>query len=141
MPSTVNYRRSQNERSVNELQEDTLRWDSLLQINTEEIYFLKQFLTSDIFQDTLPNLYERLQGFFDEVEEMKAEKIELHEELHNHKNDLNGMMECEDISCESFYHSQHQKLSNRLEKHLEKMQDLKLKILRFTTPLLKRNSN
>ena len=141
MSTTMNYRRSANEKSFDELQTDTLRWDSLLQINTEEIYFLKQFLTSDIYQDAIPNQYERLQEFYDEVEERKAEKIELHEELHNHKNDLNGMMECEDISCESFYHSQHQKFSIRLEKHLEKMQDLKLRILRFTTPLLKRNSN
>lgn len=141
MSTTIKYRRSENEKSIDELQEDTLRWDSLLQINTEEIYFLKQFLTSDIYEDAIPNLFERLQEFYDEVEEMKAEKMELHENLHNHKNDLNGMLECEDISCESFYHSQHQKLSNRLEKHLEKMQDLKLKVLRFTTPLLKRNSN
>lgn len=141
MPTTMHYRRSANEKSIDELQADTLRWDSLLQINTEEIYFLKQFLTSDIYQDAIPNIYERLQEFYDEVEERKAEKIELHEELHNHKNDLNGMMECEDINCESFYHSQHEKLSTRLERHLEKMQDLKLRILRFTTPLLKRNSN
>ncbi|UJH91354.1 hypothetical protein LZ575_00720 [Antarcticibacterium sp. 1MA-6-2] len=141
MSTTMNCRRSANEKSVDELQADTLRWDSLLQIDTEEIHFLKQFLTSDIYQDSIPNLFERLQEFYDEVEERKAEKIELHEELHNHKNDLNGMMECEDISCESFYHSQHQKLSIRLEKHIEKMQDLKLRILRFTTPLLKRNSN
>lgn len=141
MSTTIHYRRSANEKTIDELQADTLRWDSLLQINTEEIYFLKQFLTSDIYQDAVPNLFERLQEFYDEVEERKAEKIELHEELHNHKNDLNGMMECEDISCEAFYHSQHNQLSLRLEKHMEKMQDLKLRILRFTTPLLKRNSN
>lgn len=141
MASTLHHRRSANEKNIEELQDDTSRWEDLFQINTEEIRFLKNFLSSDIFEGNIPNLYERLQDFFMEVEKLKAEKIDLHEQLRNHKNDLNGMMECEDISCETFYYTQHQNLSDRIEKHLEKVQELKMKIIRFSTPLLKKNSN
>ena len=81
-------------------------------------------------------MYEKLQEFFNELIEVKNEKMELHEAMRNHKNDLNGMMECEDISCETFYHSQHQELSNRIRKHLNKFKQLKLEIYRFCTPML-----
>lgn len=141
MSSTLHHRRSANEKNIEELQDDTSRWEDLFQINTEEIRFLKKFLSSDIFEGNIPNLYEKLQDFFMEVEELKAEKIELHEQLRNHRNDLNGMMECEDISCETFYYTQHQNLSDKIEKHLEKVQDLKMKIIRFSTPLLKKNNS
>lgn len=141
MASTIHHRSSANEKSIDELQADTSRWNDLFQINTEEIRFLKQFLTSDIFEGPVPNLYEKLQGFFNELVELKSEKISLHEEMRNHKNDLNGMMECEDISCESFYHARHQELGERIEKHLSKVQDLKMRIIRFSTPLLKQNNN
>lgn len=139
MSSLSHHRRSANEKSFEELQADTKEWDKLFQTNTDEILFVKQLLTSDVFEGNTPNLYENLQQYFDLLEDLKAEKIDLHEELHNHKNDLNGMMECEDISCESFYYTQHLDLEKRIKKHLSRFENLKIKIFRFCTPLLRKN--
>lgn len=139
MSSLSHHRRSANEKSFEELQADTREWDSTFLLNTDEITFVKQLLISDVFEGNTPNLYENLQQYFDLVEELKTEKIDLHEELRNHKNDLNGMMECEDISCESFYYTQHLELEKRIRKHLSKFEDIKLRIFRFCTPLLRQN--
>ena len=138
MSSISHYRKSANEKNVDDLMVDTTQWDTALREYTAEITFYKTLLTSDVFEDKMPNLYERLQEYYTQITELKNEKIELQEAILNHKNDLNGMMECEDISCESFYHSQHQILMSRIEKHLSKFRDLKLKIIEFTTPLLKK---
>ncbi|MEP6263026.1 MAG: hypothetical protein ABJ092_15725 [Gillisia sp.] len=137
MATTTHHRRSANEKNIDELQADTLYWDEKFQENTEEIRFLKALLTAPVFKSDIPNLFERLQEFFNELTEIKNEKIELHELMRNHKNDLAGMMECEDISCETFYHTQHQQLSNQIWKHLKKFKQLKLKIYSFCSPLLK----
>ena len=141
MSNLPSNRKSANERSIEELQMDTLQWDKLLQISTEEIHFLEQYLSADIFQSEIPNIYESLGRFSEELEDIKIEKMELHSALRNHKNDLNGMRECEDISCDIFYHSQHQNISNSIRAHLSKFQELKLRIYRFSSPTLKKKSH
>lgn len=140
MSTTTHHRRAANEKIIEELQAETSKWDYQFQNNTEEIQFLKQFLMADVFETSIPNLYERLQENYSELNELKTEKIDLHEELRHHRNDLNGMMECEDISCETFYHRQHKNLAEKIEQHLARFQALKLEIFRFSTPLLKKQA-
>jgi hypothetical protein len=141
MSTLSHHRRFANEKSIEDLQEDAILWDIRLRSNREELMFFKQLLTSDVFEPKIPKLYENLQDFYIRLEDLKTEKIDLHEVLRNHRNDLNGMMECEDISCESFYHGQHQNFSNRLNKYFIKFQTLKMNILRFCTPVLRKNEN
>lgn len=117
---------------------DTSLWEKNFLEYSEEISFFRTLLTSDVFENKMPNLYEKLQEYFNRISELKDEKTELQEAVRNHRNDLNGMMECEDISCESFYHSQHHNLMKRLEKNHSKFRDLKMHLLRFATPLLKK---
>ncbi len=138
MSSISQYRKSANEKNVEDLLADTSQWDRAFYEYTEEINFFKSLVTSDIFENEMPNLYEKLQEYFTQLTEMNDEKIGLQEAIHNHRNDLAGMMECEDISCETFYHSHHHNLMKRIEKHLSRFRDLKLHLIRFTTPLLKK---
>ncbi len=133
------HRRSANEKSFEELQADIAQWNQLFKTNTEEIAFIHSLLTSDVFDGNVPNLFENLQQFYDQLEDLKIQKIDLHEEIGNHRNDLNGMMECDDISCESFYYKAHLNLENRILEHLAWIQELKMKIFRFCTPVLRKN--
>jgi len=138
MASITPFRKSANEKNIEDLKADTLRWDKTFLEHTEEIAFFKTLLSSDVFENKMPNLYEKLQEYFSRLSDLKEEKIELQEAIHNHKNDLDGMMECEDISCDTFYYSQHHNLMKRIEKHLTQFRELKLNLLRFATPLLKK---
>lgn len=133
--------KSANEKSVEELENDTLKWDKTLQICTEEMLFLKHLLTSEVFQTTKPDTLKKIESYTEELEDLKIEKIEVQLALRNHKNDLNGMLECEDINCDIFYQTQHQELLNRLKDLLSNFQSLELKIFHFSIPFLKRKIN
>lgn len=136
--TTFSYKRkTANEKGIEKLQEDTRGWEKSFQNYTGEILFLKKLPTSDVFENEIPGMYEKLHEFYEWLEDLKLEKIDLHEELHNHKNDLNGMLECEDINCESFYHSRHQDLADRIALLFKKFNELKLEIFSFCTPLLR----
>jgi hypothetical protein len=140
MSTIAQNQESPNEKNIEELQLDTIKWDVLLQTCAEEIRFLEQFLSADIFQSEIPDLYEHLNRFSEELEDIKFEKIDLQTSLRHHKNDLNGMRECEDISCDIFYHSQHQNLLKNIQKNLSKFQDLKLRIYKFSDHVLLKNN-
>jgi predicted Zn-dependent protease with MMP-like domain len=109
----------------------------MIQVCTDEILFLKQFLSSDVFKANPTDFYEKLNSYAIELGDLQSDKVGVQLSLKHHKNDLNGMLECEDISCDMFYLNQHQKLNTRIEVLLAKHQDLKLNIFRFTTPHLK----
>ncbi len=128
---------SANEKNVEELLEDTREWNKKLQISSEEINFLSQFLSADIFQKDLPNLYENLFTFSDRLTDLRTEKVELRQAVSNHKNDINGMLECEDISCESFYYTQHEKLEKRIETFLSNFNEFQTELFVFCTNKLR----
>lgn len=140
MSAIAQNQESPNEKSIEELQLDTVKWDVLLQTSTKEIHFLEQFLSADIFQSVIPDLYDYLNQFSEELKDIKIDKIDLQTALRHHKNDINGMRECEDISCDLFYHSQHQNLLNKIREHLSKFQDLKMRIYRFSDQALLKNN-
>lgn len=138
MSPISHLRKSANEKNIDELMADTSQWQKTFYEYTEEINFFMTLLTSDVYENKLPNLYEKLQEYYTRITELKDEKMELQEAIHNHKNDLAGMMECEDISCDSFYHSQHYNLTKRIEKHFSDFRSMKLNLIRFTTPLFRK---
>jgi len=140
MSAIAQNQETPNEKSVEELQLDTIKWDVLLQTCTQEIHFLEQFLSADIFQSEIPDFYKILNRFSEELEDIKFEKIDLQTAILHHKNDLNGMRECEDISCDIFYHSQHQNLLKNIQDNLSKFQDLKLRIYKFSDHALLKNN-
>jgi hypothetical protein len=140
MSAIAQNQETPNEKSIEELQLDTIKWNVLLQTCTQEIHFLEQFISADIFQSKIPNLYENLNRFSEELEDIKFEKIDLQTAILHHKNDLNGMRECEDISCDIFYHSQHQNLLKKIQENLSKFQDLKLRIYKFSDQALLKNN-
>jgi len=140
MSSIAQNHETPNEKSVEELQMDTIKWNVLFQTCTQEIHFFEQFLSADIFQPKVPDLYKFLNRFSEELEDIRFDKIDLQTATLHHKNDLNGMRECEDISCDIFYHSQHQNLLKNIKENLSKFQDLKLRIYKFSEHALLKNN-
>ena len=138
MSITTSYtKRIKGEKQVEDLEMDTIQWDTRLQYSTEEINFLMKFLSSDIFSEEISGLNDSLEKFQKDLNDLRLKKIDLQVALHNHRNDLLGMRECEDISCELFYNSQHQELIDNIQEHFTKFQELKSKIFRFASPKLK----
>lgn len=128
---------SANEKNVDQLFNDIREWNEKLLTTSEKITFLSQFVSADIFQSELPHLNEQLSTFTNALTVLKTEKIELHQLISNHKNDINGMLECEDISCESFYYSEHKKLEIRLLNFFKDFAEYQTELFKYCTNKLR----
>ena len=131
---------SANEKEIAELLEENQEWGEDMSYAAEEINFFNLFLTGDIFKKNVLNLYERLRLLSDELEDLKSENRELSREVHNHRYDIEGMLECEDIGCEVFYHEQHLKLGQRIINFTQRFRDFKLQVYSHTGHLLRKSS-
>ncbi len=137
MTTLIKHSGSANEKNVEELIADIKGWDKKLQEISIHLTFLNQLISADVFQGDIPNLFEKLFSYSDALTKLKTEKIDLHHTISNHKNDINGMLECEDISCESFYYSQHQKIENRLNTFISQFNELQTELFEFFTNKLR----
>ena len=129
---------SANEKEIQRLLDENRDWKQSLNYIAEEINFLDLFLKADIYQEHAPNLFEKLHDFMEQIAEIKSENQQLIKEIHNHRYDIEGMRECEDIGCEIFYHEEHLKLEQRLISFKEKFKDSKLDIFTHTAGYLKK---
>lgn len=138
MPTTIrNF--TANESEIDKLLRENASWKKEVAISAEEIIFLNSFLDADVFQDYITGLQEKLEFFNNELENLKTENMDLTMEIHNHRYDIEGMMECEDIGCERFYHDEHLKLEERVRKFLINLKAFELDVFAYTGPLLKKS--
>ncbi len=131
---------SANEKDIERLLKENSRWKERLSYFKEEINFLYQYLGADIFKNNVLNLYERLQLFYDDLQNFRQESLELTREVHNHRYDIEGILECEDISCEVFYHEQHLNLEQRILDFAQKFRKFKLDIFSYTGRYLRQSN-
>lgn len=131
---------SANEKEIERLLSENRSWKEELSYISEEINFLILFLTADIFKKNVLNLYEKLQIFYNDLQDCKKENIELVREVHNHRYDIEGILECEDISCEVFYHDEHIKLGQRVADFANRFKVLKMDIYLYTGNNLRKTS-
>lgn len=131
---------SANEKEIAQLIKENAGWKNRLSQTAEEIHFLDKFLVADIFQKNILNLYEKLQIYSSQLEGFKTDHLDLVKDVHNNQFDIDGMRECEDISCEIFYHDEHLKLEQRLFEFFEQFKKFKLEVFSYTSGLLKKSS-
>lgn len=129
---------SANEKEISGLLKENENWKRILGDCSLEINFLNRLLHADVYEEDIPGLQNDLQNRIIDLEELRREKLDLQTDLHNHRYDIEGMMECEDIGCEVFYHDEHLKLENRLNKFTTKFRELKLDIFSFSGENLRR---
>ena len=68
---------SANEKEIDYILQENTQWKRNISDTASEMEFLNQFLEADVFQTNIPNLYEHLQEFFEELESLKEEQLEL----------------------------------------------------------------
>lgn len=129
---------SANEKQIAELLDQNEKWKYSVAEIAEEINFLQLFLDADIFDNTKPDLKKNIQDFKNELKTLKTDNLEFIREIHNHRNDIQGMIECEDISCEVFYHEEHMKLGKQIDKFRNIFKSFKLGVFSETGPFLKK---
>lgn len=140
MPRSTMKKFSANEKEITQLLKENEEWKDQLSYAAEEIHFLEKFLDADIFQKNILNLYEKLQVYVGKLENFKSDNLELSMEVHNNRYDIEGMLECEDIGCEIFYHDEHLKLEQRVLDFLKNFSHFKLEVFSYSAGLLRKSS-
>lgn len=128
---------SANEQSIQELQQQNDWWIEQLFFKADEVYFLEHYLSADIFRDGIPNLFEKLELFKLKLESLRLEMLDLNKETHNHRFNLEGMLECDDVSCDSFYHEEHLNLEKRVNSFLNKFREFRSEVFNYSAASLK----
>lgn len=129
-----------NEKEIEKLLREIAGWKENLSNIAEEINFLQLLLRADVFEPG-EDLFESLQDYYDTIIEFRSENRDLNKEAHNHRYDVEGILECEDISCEVFYHEEHVKLGRKIEDFAERFRKFKLEVFSYTGKHLKQHSS
>ncbi|GGX18809.1 hypothetical protein [Aquimarina muelleri] len=127
------------EKELKDFHLDILDWKSSIQFIETEIQFVKQLLNSYVFEPNTPNLFEKLQEFKDQMEDVENEIQAIHLGIRKHENELGGMLECDTISCDTVYYKEHDRLSNLFNDFYKKFRQLKLKTFSYAGGILKNN--
>lgn len=127
---------SANEKEINRLLKENETWKKAMANITQEINFLNLYLQADIFENHTKRS-DKLENFFQQLENAKSENYALIKEIHNHRYDIEGILECEDIGCEVFYHEEHLKLEERINNFRINFREFKLEVFSKTGKWLK----
>lgn len=125
-------------KKVEELHYELQGWKSNLHFIDDEIIFIDRLLNSYVFQPNTPNLFERLQDFQHRLKKTKDTKTKLKTRIAKNENNLGGMVECTDESCDLEYYQKHDKLKAEVVDSISKFRELKSEIFNYAGGILKK---
>ena len=113
-----------------------LLWKSLFGYMENELQFIKKLLNARAFKASTPNLFERLEHFKNEIDSKTRELTSLELEVKRYEIYLKGILECEDISCDTFYRENHEALENRVNEFQTAFDEYKNQVFNYTGGVL-----
>ncbi len=123
------------EEILTEFHRDTLSWKSIIGFKENEILFLNRLLNSKAFKET-PNLYERLEKFKHELKTRTREVKNLKKDIEEYEAKLKGILECDDISCDTYYLENHQQFRDDFDQFYTDFNLFKSKVFNLTGSVL-----
>ncbi len=126
-------------KKVEELYYDCKYWISTFNFFEEEIIFIKKLLASYVFEPNTPNLFERLQDFKKRIASVNIEWKSSKESILQHENNLGGMLECKDETCDLTFYNAHNILKKQVLENFDSFKILKSEIFNYAGGILKNN--
>ena len=136
MKTALVFRKFNRDRSLDELFYDTVHWKHELDFIDGELNFTKKLTKTYPFKNSILNLFERIQLFTKEIEIQKEEKNILLNLIQKHENQLNGMLECNDLSCDNFYVVEHEKIAVEIFNYIQKYRAFKIEINEYISGII-----
>ncbi|MFH6602720.1 hypothetical protein ACEZ3G_04475 [Maribacter algicola] len=138
MNETVPFTDTEQARKIDELLRNTRHWKSTLELVRDEILFIDRLLNSYAFEPDTPNLFERLQDYKQRLKIAKSKKTEVTWQISEHENNLGGMMECKNETCDLVFYEKHNILRAKVVEYVEGFQNLKGEIFNYAGGILKK---
>jgi len=130
--SELTYKKFEHNKSINELEYDTLIWISGFEFIKTELAFLKKLIQSNSFKSRIPNLYERLQLFIQEIDLLQKNNQRILHKLTEQHNNLSGK-----LYYESFQLIAYEKLAEKIFNYTITYQNFKIRIFEYLESILK----
>lgn len=125
------------ERSVIELMHNCDLWTSDLDFIKIEISFLKQILISFPFKASIPNLFEKLQLFIQDLENLEILKISINSDINTHYQQLNSENKLKYFSSEDSYLDTNNIIAEKVLEYMNDYKKLKINIYEYVEGLIK----
>ncbi|GMN11764.1 hypothetical protein MTsPCn9_29470 [Croceitalea sp. MTPC9] len=126
------------EKKVEALHWEIQQWKSNFKFIADELIFIHKLLDSYVFEPNTPNLFERIQGFKEQLKKRDEIKKEVQNHISRHENNLAGMLECTNVSCDFGYYQKHDELQKEVDQCHKDFQQLKAEIFNYAGGVLKK---
>ena len=136
MKTELVFRKFTRDRSLDELFYDIVLWKHELDFIDDELSFTKKLTKTYPFKKNILNLFERIQLFTKEIDTLKSEIIDLLNSIQKHENQLNGMLECNDLSCDNFYVVAHEKIAIEIFNCIQKYRAFQIEINEYISGII-----
>jgi hypothetical protein len=131
MESVSEFKNFYREKGIEELQCETNQWKSNLELTKVELEFFKNILSANIYNSKIPNLFEILELFKKEIEDINSEHLNLLDNVNFHKSHLKKKKHCKKTNCNQFYIEIHKKLDYDVAIFYEEINTLILRLYEF----------
>lgn len=126
-------------KELKEMHINILKWKSSLRFIQGEIHFINQLLNSYVFEPNTPNLFERLQEFQEQIVSVEKEIQRINQDIRKHESELGGVLECDTISCDSFYYKTHTSMKAVFDDFYKNFNKLKSDVFHYAGGILRKN--
>lgn len=108
------------------LHKDIENWNAEISFTKKEIRFFSELLQNPLLQNTTDQQNTSL--LLQELKTMEENNGNYSDKVLSFSNTLEGLNECEDLQCETYFLNSHEELREELIKHGVKFQELKEQI-------------
>lgn len=125
--------------TVDQFHNDVKVWKSNVALASDEIKFIENLTHSYIFEPRTPNLFERLEQFKSEIFKIKKLLDNIQILLTKHDAELSGMLECDTVSCDTFFKEKHIMIKEQYRQFIDSYNKTKSEIFNYCGKILKTN--
>ena len=115
---------------IMKLESDVENWEMSIEFAEKEINFFNKLLNSSDYMKNTENKKKSL-DLLDQLKTIHETNKSCLMEILEFSNKLEGMNECEDLQCETFFLNSHEEFKNKIEKHLLRFRALKGRIFPY----------
>ena len=131
MKSMIEFKPFNRDKSIDELRYNVTRWLDEFDFVSFELPFLKRMVKAFPFKNIIPNLFEQIQLFTKELDEFTSQKNDILKKIELHNKQLDGMSECNELSCDHYFLLEHDHLAEVVHNFNSKYRALKIKIYNY----------
>ncbi|GGG43063.1 hypothetical protein GCM10011414_10860 [Croceivirga lutea] len=129
--------------NTNQVQKvEDLHWEiqhlkSKIQFLDNEVLFLKRLLESYVFEPNTLKLFKRFEVFKRELTRIDKIRLELINNISKHENNLAGMYDSINSSCDKWSYQKHTTLKGEVDEIINKFRELKSSVFNYAQGILK----